>query len=579
MTNDKKNIKSLVSNGDDDPTAELEIVRLDGLPIPPDGELESEASTFDCDDADSAVDEVDIRILRLREEVRTRDESIDRMQFDIEQLRARWNGLDKEIKVREQLTDKINAELRSSKNSLASTERELSHSQERLRQLEQQLKEQRTTAAEEQARAKLLEQRLLDLEMQSQREKEERAEAAQITAPSRSAEVEEQMAEKAELIKDFSIQIEDRDQQIATLSNELDELRRNFDDTQANLVQMRLADEATRVGANDKSHEFDIDPTQSRTIDVTALVDSRQEIRDLQAQVQRTEAYADTLRKRLQDSTRLGQDTESKLAHSESALASAEQQISELNELLEAERLETASLRERIDGLSREFDEEARKIRFELGSAQQTISDHETVNEQLTSDLIDHQNFRQALESKLEQTEVSAETQIRNLKAKIRKLERQHNEDSFKISNKDNAIAALLNELASRSSIIDDVDDLRLHESDAGALEKPEDRVAGDRVTRLLIGSVDGQELRFPLFKDRLTIGRTTLNDIQLKAQYISRRHALIVTEDDHTRIVDWGSRNGVSVNGAKVSEQVLKSGDIVTIGTADFRYEERPKR
>jgi pSer/pThr/pTyr-binding forkhead associated (FHA) protein len=123
------------------------------------------------------------------------------------------------------------------------------------------------------------------------------------------------------------------------------------------------------------------------------------------------------------------------------------------------------------------------------------------------------------------------------------------------------------------------MDDSRIHELDNSATEKPDDRMVGDRITRLLIGNVEGQELRFPLFKDRLTIGRTKQNDIQLKAQYISRRHALIVTENDRTRIVDWGSKNGVLVNRKKVTEQILKSGDIVTIGTADFQYEERPKR
>jgi pSer/pThr/pTyr-binding forkhead associated (FHA) protein len=51
------------------------------------------------------------------------------------------------------------------------------------------------------------------------------------------------------------------------------------------------------------------------------------------------------------------------------------------------------------------------------------------------------------------------------------------------------------------------------------------------------------------------------------------------VTENDRTRIVDWGSKNGIAVNKQPVSEQVLRSGDIVTIGNADFRYEERPKR
>lgn len=582
MTNDKKNIKSLVSDADDDPTAELEIIRADGLAQLPDGELESEANTFDCDEVESSDDEVDVRILRLRKEVRSRDESIGRMQFDIEQLRARWNGLDKEIQVREQLTDKLNIELRTTKSALASTERELSRSKDELRERERQLRKLESSATDDKAKVELLESRLHELEKQARLDEEAKAEAEKAAASAKSVELETQLAERSEKISELAAQLENRDQQIAALSDELDVMRRELDDTQANLVQLKQADGPTRHGANDNSHEFDVNTTQRRAVEEGLIVDSRQEVRDLQAQLRRTEAYADTLRNRLQDSTKLAQSTSSSLEQTELALTGAEQQISELNELLEAERLETASLKERIEGLSKEFDDEVRKIRFELGSAQQTITDHETVNEQLTSDLIDNQNFRQALESKLEQTEVSADSKIRELRKKIKSLERQHSEDAFKISNKDNAIAALLNELASRSSTAEDfdnIDDSRLQETEVGAFEKQDDRIAADRITRLLIGNIDGQELRFPLFKDRLTIGRTTQNDIHLKAQYISRRHALIVTENEHTRIVDWGSKNGISVNGKKVTEQVLKSGDIVTIGTADFRYEERPKR
>jgi pSer/pThr/pTyr-binding forkhead associated (FHA) protein len=81
------------------------------------------------------------------------------------------------------------------------------------------------------------------------------------------------------------------------------------------------------------------------------------------------------------------------------------------------------------------------------------------------------------------------------------------------------------------------------------------------------------------LFKDRLTIGRTVHNDIQLNAAYISRRHAAIVTDEDGTRIIDSGSKNGVYVNSKRVTKQILKNGDVVTIGSAEFKFEERPKR
>ena len=69
-----------------------------------------------------------------------------------------------------------------------------------------------------------------------------------------------------------------------------------------------------------------------------------------------------------------------------------------------------------------------------------------------------------------------------------------------------------------------------------------------DRVTRVLTGTVGGQKLRFPLFKDRLTIGRTAQNDIQLKAQHVSRRHAVVVIEGAVTRVIDWGSKNSSPV-------------------------------
>ena len=53
----------------------------------------------------------------------------------------------------------------------------------------------------------------------------------------------------------------------------------------------------------------------------------------------------------------------------------------------------------------------------------------------------------------------------------------------------------------------------------------------------------------------------------------------MITTEGDAARVVDWGSKNGVYVNSERVTEHFLKNGDIVTIGIAEFRYEELPKR
>jgi pSer/pThr/pTyr-binding forkhead associated (FHA) protein len=127
--------------------------------------------------------------------------------------------------------------------------------------------------------------------------------------------------------------------------------------------------------------------------------------------------------------------------------------------------------------------------------------------------------------------------------------------------------------------VISDIDVRISEQFDEAEAEPPQTQRNQDRVTRVLVGKVGDQLLRFPLFKDRLTIGRSDDNDIQLNATYISRRHAVVQTDGDTTRIIDWGSKNGVYVNSARVTEHFLQNGDIVSIGNAHFRYDERAKR
>lgn len=231
----------------------------------------------------------------------------------------------------------------------------------------------------------------------------------------------------------------------------------------------------------------------------------------------------------------------------------------------------------------REFDDEMRKVRFELGEAEGTITEHQSTNEQLTSNLLDNQSTTHDLEERLSKLEADNEESLSKLKIKSRKLETSNEDLDRKLRKKDEAISALMAELASRSNAkkIENDIDIRLDALDQMPEPEPGEDAADKpaRVSRLLIGTVDGQELQFPLFKNRLTIGRTANNDIQLETQFISRRHAVIVTERGETRIIDWGSKNGIRVNHKFVKEEILQSGDVVTIGTADFRYQERPKR
>lgn len=68
------------------------------------------------------------------------------------------------------------------------------------------------------------------------------------------------------------------------------------------------------------------------------------------------------------------------------------------------------------------------------------------------------------------------------------------------------------------------------------------------------------------------TVGRATRADFILDAALVSRVHCrLTADKSDQLVVEDLDSTNGTQVNGRPVTRQVLKAGDIVTIGRVEF--------
>jgi len=308
-----------------------------------------------------------------------------------------------------------------------------------------------------------------------------------------------------------------------------------------------------------------------------------QELRDLREQVSRTDKYADSLRIKLQSRPHANDDSTARHKDLELSLENALSQLEDSNDQLATAAQRNKSYEQEAEKMKDDFAEEIRQLRFELGSAQETITSQGSMNEQMASDLIDNQGFRQALESQLGEIELRGEEASKKLTLRLRKTQKEADDLERKMLAKDKAIAALMSELAGSSETkpVEEDENKPMRKIDGYQSTRHErhNQQKRSRVARMLIGNTDGRELRFPLFKDRLTIGRTANNDIQLNVRYISRRHAVIVSDDGQTRLVDWGSKNGVYVNQKRIAERFLQSGDVVTIGTTKFRYEERQKR
>ena len=73
--------------------------------------------------------------------------------------------------------------------------------------------------------------------------------------------------------------------------------------------------------------------------------------------------------------------------------------------------------------------------------------------------------------------------------------------------------------------------------------------------------------------KKRISIGRTHDNDIVLENRGVSRKHAMIEFNDNAAVIIDNESLNGTFVNNRKITEEVLRDEDTVTIGKYSLVY------
>lgn len=457
MANEDNNINELVS--DDDPTIELETLGFE-QETADNKELESDTGTFDTQDVASA-------------------ETISRLQFDIEQLRSRWLGLESEIKAREAQTTQLQDAVGRKDKLITKRDRK---------------------------------------------------------------------------IKLLKTEIRQRDEKHRSLIRHYDELQQSLD-----------------TDKNEAADEQDTNYT----------------LADFKRRLAQSENYADSLRWQTQDLLESSSQSGKEIDQLSQSVLDTAQSNTELTEELRRAAAGADELQRKLDTIEQEHAREIRLLRFELGEAQSTVIETEDLNSKLSSDLIDAQGFKDEMEQMLNDADDQATRSIESLQKQVRKLARTADTYEQKLVSKGQAISVLLAELAKQSDQIDvigEIDDVihdigtRMTERDASNGE-PNRRAAVDRVTRVLVGTVDRQVLRFPLFKDKMTIGRTADNDIQLKAAYISRRHAVVQTDGDTTRIIDWGSRNGVFVNSDKITEHFLHHGDIVVIGDARFRYEERKKR
>lgn len=78
----------------------------------------------------------------------------------------------------------------------------------------------------------------------------------------------------------------------------------------------------------------------------------------------------------------------------------------------------------------------------------------------------------------------------------------------------------------------------------------------------------------FELKVEKTTVGRVEDNTFQIPETSVSSHHAEILLRGSEVVIKDLNSTNGTFINGEKVSESVLKPGQILRLGMIEMRLE-----
>jgi FHA domain len=116
-------------------------------------------------------------------------------------------------------------------------------------------------------------------------------------------------------------------------------------------------------------------------------------------------------------------------------------------------------------------------------------------------------------------------------------------------------------------------------EADDSTAEKPIARMPEDagKVYGFFV-ALDGERpIRHPLRKQVTTVGRAPSCDIQINANYISRVHARILSDESSIVIEDAGSKNGLRINAEAAERHVMRPGDVVGLGPLRFEVHHGP--
>jgi pSer/pThr/pTyr-binding forkhead associated (FHA) protein len=98
-------------------------------------------------------------------------------------------------------------------------------------------------------------------------------------------------------------------------------------------------------------------------------------------------------------------------------------------------------------------------------------------------------------------------------------------------------------------------------------------RSSASKAARVLVFLDEDMPIKYPLYKNVMTIGRSEQADIQVNGDFISRVHARLVSTENGVIVEDVDSKNGIRVNSKLTDRHPLRHGDVIGLGKLRFTF------
>jgi pSer/pThr/pTyr-binding forkhead associated (FHA) protein len=109
---------------------------------------------------------------------------------------------------------------------------------------------------------------------------------------------------------------------------------------------------------------------------------------------------------------------------------------------------------------------------------------------------------------------------------------------------------------------------------DQAALAKMNAKAGDPNAKRMAISlKQGGRDVVLPLLKEEITIGSDATSDLPAKGLFVKGIQAKILKTSNGHRLISAGGLRSVKVNGQKVSDAMLKPGDVIVIAGSDYTY------